>query len=696
MWSRVKETTMSVSQGTNPLLEEWQTPYGLPPFDRILPEHFPPAFAAAMSEHTREIEAIAAAPETPTFENSAAAFDASGRSLRRIEHLFWNLVLSETSPALQAIERDLSPRLAAHENAIYQNEALFARLHALYEKRASLSLTTEQTRLLERLQLDFERAGATLAKAEKARFAAIVQELAGLYTQFGQNVLADEAAFSLTLSASDDLAGLPSFVRAAALEAGRARGLPEGTHVITLSPSLADPFLAFSERRELRERVWRARRERGAHAGEHDNLPVAERIVALRQEQAALLGYATYADFKLADRMAPSVEAVDELLQRAWKPAIEKAHHDRARLTALATELGQPTPIAAWDWRYLSEKVRQKSFAIDDAQVKPYFSLDAMQAAMFDCATRLFGVRFNERHGVPLYHPDARLWEVADSEGRMIGVFIADNFARQTKRSGAWMSILRSQSGIDGGTLPIVLNNNNFAKGAPTLLGFEDIRTLFHEFGHGLHGLMSNVRYERLAGTNVLADFVELPSQLFENWGAEREVLLRHARHVETGEPIPEALLDRLQAASRFNQAFTTVQYVGPALIDMALHARADREPVDLARFEAEYAQKLGIPEDIGMRHYLAHFQHLFSGDSYAAGYYVYMWAEVLEADGYAAFKEAGDPFHHDTAERLLKWIYSAGNSIDPATAFKTFRGRGPAVEPMLEKRGLLEASAQD
>jgi peptidyl-dipeptidase Dcp len=689
---------MSLSQETNPLLEDWQTPYGLPPFERILPEHFLPAFDTALREHTREIEAIATSAEPATFENTAAAFDASGRRLRRIEHLFWNLVSSETSPALQAIERELAPRLAAHENAIYQNEALFARLHALFETRASLALNAEQTRLLERLQLDFERAGATLAKAEKTRFAAIVQELAGLYTQFGQNVLADEAAFALALATPDDLAGLPAFVRAAALEAARERGLPDGTHVITLSPSLAEPFLTFSERRELREQVWRARRARGTHAGrntgEHDNRPVAERIVALRQEQAALLGYRTYAEFKLADRMAPSVAAVDELLERAWKPAVKKADQDRERLTALAMELGQPTPIAAWDWRYLSEKVRQQSFAIDDAQVKPYFSLDAMLAAMFDCASRLFGLRFNERHDVPLYHPDARLWEVADSEGRMIGVFIGDNFARQTKRSGAWMSILRSQSGIGGGTLPIVLNNNNFAKGAPTLLGFDDIRTLFHEFGHGLHGLMSNVRYERLAGTNVLKDFVELPSQLFENWAQEREVLLRHARHVETGEPIPAELLDRLRAASRFNQAFTTVQYVGPALMDMALHARAEREPVDLAQFEAEYARKLGIPEDIGMRHYLAHFQHLFSGDSYAAGYYVYMWAEVLEADGYAAFKEAGSPFDRNTAERLLKWIYSTGNSIDPATAFRTFRGRDPAVEPMLEKRGLLETSS--
>jgi len=685
---------MSLSQEANPLLEEWQTPYGLPPFDRILPEHFSPAFDAAMLQHKREIEAVATLTDAPTFNNCVAAFDACGEWLNRIEMVFYNLASSETSPALQAIERELSPRLAAHSSAVYQNEALFARLHALYEKRNSLGLTTEQLRLLERFHLDFELAGATLAAQDKARFAAIVEELAALSTQFSQNVLADESSFALTLATPDERAGLPPFVLDAALQAASERGLPEGTHVITLSPSLAEPFLTFSERRDLREQVWRARGARGAQAGEHDNRPLAARIVALRQEQAALLGYATYAEYKLADRMAPSVAAVDELLQRAWKPAISKAKHDRERLNALAVELGQPTPIAAWDWRYLSEKVRQKNFAIDDAQVKPYFSLDAMLTAMFDCASRLFGVRFKERHGIPLYHPDARLWEVMDSEGKMIGVFIGDNFARQTKRSGAWMSLLRSQSGRNGGTLPIVLNNNNFAKGSPALLSFDDIRTLFHEFGHGLHGLMSNVQYERLAGTNVLRDFVELPSQLFENWAREREVLLRHARHVETGEPIPAELLERLQAASRFNQAFTTVQYVGPALLDMALHARTDNTPVDIAQFQAEQAARLGVPEDIGMRHYLPHFQHLFSGDSYAAGYYVYMWAEVLEADGYAAFEEAGDPFDRATAERLLKWIYSVGNSIDPATAFRTFRGRDPSVEPMLEKRGLLETSA--
>ncbi len=674
---------------TNPLLEPWTTPYGLPPFDRIRPEHFAPAFKSAMHEHDRQIEAIATSTERPDFANTVEALDTAGASLRRIEMLFGNLASSETSPALQALERELAPQLAAHNNAVYQNAALFARVHALFETRGSLNLTTEQTRLLERFHLDFERAGATLSADKKARFAAIVEELAALYTRFGQNVLADEAAFALILNGSDDLAGLPPSVREAALQAARERGLPNGTHAITLSPSLAEPFLTFSERRDLRETLYRARVGRGANPGEHDNRSVASRIVALRHEQAALLGYTSYADFQLADRMAPSPAAVNDLLMRAWRPALERAAYDRQRLNVIARELGQPVPIAAWDWRYLSEKVRQKNFDIDDATVKPYFSLESMLGAMFDCASRLFGLTFTERHDVALYHPDARLWEVTWRDGTLIGVFIGDNFARQTKRSGAWMSELRSQSGLHGGVYPIVLNNNNFAKGSPTLLGFDDIRTLFHEFGHGLHGLLSNVKYERLSGTSVLGDFVELPSQLFENWAQERDVLVRHARHVETGEPIPADLLDRLQAASRFNQAFTTLQYVAPALIDMALHSLTDNTPVDITAFQAAQMEKIGVSEDIGLRHHLPHFQHLFAGDGYAAGYYVYMWAEVLEADAFDAFLETGNPFDKSTATRLLDHIYSVGNSVDPRETFIAFRGRDARVDSMLEKRGL-------
>ena len=378
------------------------------------------------------------------------------------------------------------------------------------------------------------------------------------------------------------------------------------------------------------------------------------------------------------------------MLHKAWEPAKAFADKDRQALTEMAVALGQPTPIAAWDWRYLAQKVRAQRFDLDDAELKPYFSLNNMLAAMFDCAQRLFGLQFVEQSGVPLHHPDARLWEVRDRSDALIGLFIGDNFARPTKRSGAWMSVFRSQSGHNGGVLPIVINNNNFAKADTTLLSFDDVRTLFHEFGHGLHGLLSKVQFERLAGTQVLRDFVELPSQIFENWAMEPQVLLKHARHCQTGEPLPQALLEKLKRSRQFDQAWATVQYTGPALIDMALHALPNGTPVDLAAFEAEQCEKLGIPADIGERHYLSHFQHLFASAGYAAGYYVYMWAEVLEADGFAAFTEAGDPFDAATAQRLLKYIYSAGNTQDPAAAYRAFRGRDPRVEPMLQKRGLL------
>ena len=448
--------------------------------------------------------------------------------------------------------------------------------------------------------------------------------------------------------------------------------------------------MTFSARRDLREAVWRARMLRGAHAGAHDNRAIAARIIQLRQEQAALHGYPSYADYALVDRMASGTAAVLDLLGKAWEPAKAKAAKDRVRLTAMAKRLGQPTPIAAWDWRYLAEKVRQEEFDLEDAELKPYFSLDNMIGAMFDCAGRLFGLTFVEQPNTALYHPDVRLWEVRGRRGVPVGFFLGDNFARASKRSGAWMSIFRSQSGLDGGTLPIVINNNNFAKASPTLLSFDDVKTLFHEFGHGLHGLLSQVRYERLAGTRVLRDFVELPSQLFENWALEPQILQQHARHAVTGESMPRALLDKLDAARRFNQAWTTIQYTGPALIDMALHSLPHGTSVDLAQFEAQQSAALGIPEDIGQRHYLSHFQHLFAGSGYAAGYYVYMWAEVLEADAFGAFTEAGDAFHADTAERLLRHIYSAGSRREPAEAFRSFRGRDPVVEPMLEKRGLL------
>ena len=675
----------------NPLLSEWKTPHGLPPFAVVRAEHFQPAFDVALREHNAEVARIAVDPAAPTFDNTIAAFDASGRLLARIGQLFHNLCSSETSPALQAVERTMAPKLAAHHSAIYLNAALFGRVDALHARRDGLGLTTEARRLLERVHLDFVLAGARLDEAAKRRFAAISERLAELQTTFSQNVLHDESSWALWLDGERDLAGLPAFVRAAAREAAQQRGRPEGW-AITLSRSLVAPFLTYSDRRDLRERAFKAWTQRGEHDGEHDNRPVAREILALRHEQARLMGYASFAEYALVDRMAGSPAAVARLLEQVWTPAKKRAAAERDALAALAASRGESITIEPWDWRYYAEKVRQVRYAVDDAAVKPYFSLDRVVEAAFDCAGRLFGLRFVPCPDVKAYHPDVKVYEVRGRDGAQVGVFLHDNFARPTKRGGAWMSSYRLQSRIAGDVLPIIVNNNNFAKGAPgepTLLSLDDALTLFHEFGHGLHGLLSQVTFESLSGTQVLRDFVELPSQIFENWLLEPEVLKKHARHVETGQPMPDELIARLEQARRFNQGFETVEYTACALVDMALHAQDNAAGVDITAFERDELARIGMPREIVMRHRLPHFLHLFASSGYAAGYYVYMWAEVLDADGYDAFLEAGNPFDPAVAERLRQYVYSAGNTLEPGAAFRAFRGRDPKVEPMLTKRGL-------
>ena len=678
----------------NPLLQAWDAPGVLPPFETARAEHFAPAFDAALAAHDAEVAAIAGNPAAPTFDNTVAALDRSGRMLSRIELLFWNLAASETSPALRAVERAMSGRLAAHHNATLLNGALFARIDALHGRRAELGLTAEQTKLLERVHLDFTLAGARL-DAAKARLGEIVEALATLSTQFSQNVLADEAAYELVLRDERDLAGLPEQLRHAAREAAVERGKPDAW-VITLSRSLIVPFLTFSDRRDLREQAFRAWTRRGENDGPTDNRPIARRILALRHEQAKLHGHATYADYALQDRMAGTPAAVAGLLERVWGPAKARAEKERDALRALALSRGEHLEIEPWDWRYYAEKVRKARYDFDEAALKPYFPLDRMIAAAFDCAGKLFGIRFVARPDLHAYHPDVKVYEVRNRAGDMIATFLSDNFARPTKRGGAWMSVYRSQSRANG-TLPIVVNNNNFAKapeGEPTLLSADDVRTLFHEFGHGLHGMLSSVTYERLAGTNVLQDFVELPSQIFEHWAFEPEVLSRHALHCETGAPLPGPLLERLLAAQRFNQGFETVEYVACALVDMALHAQVDPTGADITAFEARELARIGMPREIVMRHRLPHFGHLFSGSAYAAGYYVYMWAEVLDCDGYDAFREAGNVFDPDTAERLYRYVYSAGGTLDPLVAYRAFRGRDATVEPMLAERGLVYEAA--
>lgn len=683
----------------NPLLAPWTAPHGLPPFADIRPEHFAPAFDAAMREHRDELRAIAEQSAPPTFDNTIAAWDRSGRRLSRVAAVFYNLCASETNAELQAVQRTMAAPLAAHDSATYMDPALFARVDALHAARDTLGLAPEQRRMLERVHLDFVRAGARLAPDAQRRYAQVMEELASLTTRFAQNVLHDESSYQLRLQGEADLAGLPDFVRAAARQAALERGV-DG-HVITLSRSLVVPFLTFSERRDLREQAWRAWTGRGEHAGEHDNREVARAILRLRHEQAGLHGHASYAEYALRDTMAGTRDAVERLLGEVWPRALAAVEREREALEALMRQDGASDPIEAWDWRFWAEKVRQRTYALDDAEVKPYFRLENIVAAAFDCANRLFGLSFTPRADLPVYHPDVKAYEVRGRDGALVGIFLQDNFARPSKRSGAWMSSLRWQSrNTPGGgfDLPLILNNNNFAKGSPgepTLLSLDDARTLFHEFGHGLHGLLSNVTYERLSGTQVLRDFVELPSQLFEHWITEPQVLERHARHWKTGQPIPADLVRRMHAARRFNQGYETVRYTASAIVDMAVHARAEAEPpADLCAFEAELLAARGLPSAVGLNHRLVHFQHLFSGSGYAAGYYVYLWAEVLDADGYGAFVEAGNPFDARVAEALQRYIYGSGNSLEPAAAFAAFRGRAPTVEPLLRKRGLIAEPA--
>jgi peptidyl-dipeptidase Dcp len=670
----------------NPLLEPWTGPFGLPPFDRIRPEHFPPAFDRAMAAHRAEVDAIARSPEPPTFANTIAAMERAGRVYDRVARVFFNLTGSHTSDALEAIARDYAPKMAQHRMAIALDPDLFARVAALHARIDDLGLDEDQRRLLDRQHLGFVRAGALLGPQEKTRMSAITQRLATLHTLFGQNVLHDEKDWHLVL-ADDDLDGLPPSVRAAAAQAAAERG-HAGGHVVTLARSLVEPFLTFSARRDLRRVAWEAWTRRGEHAGPHDNRPLITEIVALRTEQARLLGYADFAAYRLDDTMAKTADAVEDLLLQVWEPAKRRAEEERAALQAVARDEGMNAPIEPWDWRHYAEKVRQARYALDEAAIKPYFALERVTAAAFETAGRLFGLRFTHRPDLPAYHPDVAIYEVTGRDGGHVGLFVHDNFARSSKRSGAWMSSFRVQETLDGPVAPIIANNNNFSKATPTLLSFDDARTLFHEFGHALHGLMSQVRYPSQSGTGVRRDFVEFPSQVMEHWIGSAETLREFAVHHATGAPIPEDLLSRMLAARTFNQGFATVEYTAAALLDLEMHRTTGDGPVDPAAFERQVLAKIGMPTEIAVRHRPTHFQHLFAGDGYAAGYYAYLWAEVLDADGFEAFVEAGDLFDLTLAAKLGT-VFSAGDTRDPMALYAAFRGRVPAIDPLLRQRGL-------
>lgn len=678
----------------NPLLAPWSGDFELPPFTQIKAEHFRPAFDRALAEHRAEIAAIAENQAEPSFENTIAALEKSGRELERVANVFFALAGANTSDEIEAIERDVSPLLARHNNAFYLNPALYSRIAGLHERRSALGLNPEQARVLERYHTRFVRAGAALEKPAQERLAAINERLASLGTQFGQNVLADEKSFAMILE-EGDLAGLPDFARAAARAAAEERGHP-GKFAVNLARSSVESFLQFSSRRDLREKAFQAWIRRGENGGTTDNRTLIAEMVALRGERAKLLGFATFADYRLDDQMAKTPAAARELLDEVWGRARAKAAGERDALQALVTQEGGNFALAPHDWRYYTEKLRKAKYDLDEAEIKPYFQLEKMIEAAFETAGRLFGLSFKPV-SMPLYHHDARAWEVMDAQGRHIALFIGDYFARSSKHSGAWMTSLRDQEKLSGDIRPIVLNVCNFSKpaaGEPALLSFDDARTLFHEFGHALHGMLSNVTYPLLSGTAVPSDFVELPSQLYEHWLEVPETLQRYARHFRSGEPMPKALLDRLLATRTFNQGFDTVEYTACALVDLDLHSLPDASGLDISDFERKDLERMAMPAEIVMRHRLPHFQHLFSGGGYAAGYYSYMWSEVLDADAFAAFEETGNAFDPAMAKRLRDYVYSAGNLRDPSEAYKSFRGRLPTVDALLKKRGLADVTS--
>lgn len=666
----------------NPLLDDWIGPFGLPPFDRIDDADFAPAFDAALTDARANIARVAENPAPASFQNTIEALELASETLDRVAGVFYNLAGADSTPAREALMRDLAPRMAAFSSELTMNAAIWARISALWAARETLGLTPEQSRVLELYHRMFRRAGADLAGADRDRMTEIKQRLAVLSTAFSQNVLAEERDWSLPL-AEADLAGLPEFLVAGLAAAAAERG--QTGHLLTLSRSLMVPFLQFSTRRDLRARAYAAWTARGANGNGADNRAIAAEILSLRHERARLLGYDSFAAYKLESEMAQTPARVRDLLMQVWGPARTAAEADGAVLERMLDADGVNGALEPWDWRHYAERRRRAEHQLDEAEIKPYLPLDAMIAAAFDVAHRLFGLSFRPLSR-PLYHPDARAWEVT-RDGAHVAVFIGDYFARPSKRSGAWCSNFRSQRRLGGEVRPIAVNVCNFAKADPALLSWDDARTLFHEFGHALHVMLSNVTYPFISGTSVARDFVELPSQLFEHWLEVPEVLSTHARHAVTGAAMPEALRDRLIAAGNFDQGFATVEYLASAFVDLAFHEGAP--PTDPMATEAQVLADLGMPHAIRTRHATPHFAHVFSGDGYSAGYYSYLWSEVMDADAFEAFREAGDPFDRATAQRLEQHILSAGGSRPAEDLYLAFRGRMPGVGPLLRGRGL-------
>jgi len=671
---------------TNPLLQDWTGPFGIAPYDQIKDEHFSPAIEEAMSRHNAEIAEIAGNAEAPSFSNTIEALEGAGEDLDKALSVLFNLMGADTNPARQELEREWSPKLSAHSSAIYSNKELFQRIATLWKQVDELGLDDQQKRVLKLTHRGFVRAGAALEGEQAARMAEIKSKLAVLSTQFTQNMLKDEADWSMDLG-EDDMDGLPDWLISAATAAGKTAG--KDGPIVTLSRSLVTPFLQYSKRRDLREIAYNAWAARGANGGETDNRVIATEILTLRKERAELLGYADFASYKLETEMAKSASNVRDLLETVWAPTKKRAIADAGVLEEMMHADGVNGRLEPWDWHFYAEKRRQAEHDLDEAELKPFFQLDRMIEASFDCATRLFGLEFKELD-LPLYHDDCRVFEVS-RDGEHVAIFIGDYFARPSKRSGAWCSALRTQAKKPREQRPIVFNVCNFAKpadGEPALLSYDDARTLFHEFGHALHQMLSDVTYASIAGTNVARDFVELPSQLYEHWLEVPEVLEKFATHAETGEAMPAEMLQKVLGAANFDTGFQTTEFVASAMVDLAFHE--GDAPTDAMETQAKVLADMGMPHAIGMRHATPHFAHVFAGDGYASGYYSYMWSEVMDADAFEAFTEIDDPFDADLAKSLEANILSAGGSRDGEELYTAFRGRLPEATALLKGRGLI------
>ena len=667
----------------NPLLSDWTGAFGLAPFGEISDADFAPAFETALAEDLAETLAIANNPQIPSFANTIEALAATGKALHQVLSVFYTLSGADSNAAREALMREFSPKLSAHSSEIYANKALFGRIDRLWNSRAELDLSEEQQRVLMLTHRNFIRAGAALSGTAELRMKEIKSRLAVIGTEFSQNLLHDERSWHLELG-PEDLNGLPEFLIDAAKAAGVERGVE--APIVTLSRSIIVPFLQFSAQRDLRKKAYQAWAARGAHAGAHDNRSLALEMLVLRQEMAELLGYPDFASFKLETEMAKTPENVLRLLKDVWQPAKARAEQDACVLQEMMRAESVNGDLEKWDWRYYAEKRRAAEFDLDEAQLKPYFQLDQMIAAAFDCANRLFGLSFEEVK-LPLYHSDCRAWEVR-RDGAHVALFIGDYFARGSKRSGAWCSAMRAQAKFPKAQAPIVINVCNFAKSDPALLSYDDARTLFHEFGHALHQMLSNVTYEMISGTSVPRDFVELPSQLYEHWLDVPEVLAKFATHAETGAAMPQDLLEKVLAAATYDMGFQTVEYVASAMVDLFYHT--GDIPNDIMRRQADILDQIDMPKSIGMRHATPQFAHVFSGGYYASAYYSYMWSEVMDADAFAAFEEKGDPFDQSLAQSLEENILAAGGSKDPEVLYQAYRGRLPGVQALLQGRGLV------